>query len=127
MSLAIHNPSYDDTRDPRKIHATEVSAVLAGASALKTILTFAEIREATDPATRAVLHDGLLHQILIDLGHEVIDLGPDPVAMRLEAAVLDVIGDETPTLRLLAVPESPATPEPAPTGLLAKISGFFRV
>ena len=122
---AIRNPKYDDSREPRKAHVPAVQAVLAAASTLKPALTFDEIRDATDPATRAQLNDGVLHQILVDLGHEVVDLGPEEAAMRLEAAVLDVIGDETPTLRLLV--SAPPEPEPAPKPtLLAKVANFFR-
>lgn len=71
MPYIVRNPAYDESTEPHKVYVGAVQLLLASAPPDRPYLTFDQIRAAAPPNVAAALDDGVLEQILRDLGHEV--------------------------------------------------------
>jgi len=73
MALAIRNALFDDSRLPHKTYAAAVQLIVAAIPSGVEYVTFDELRAAAPKEVADELNDGVLSQILIDLGSKVLE------------------------------------------------------
>ena len=72
--LAVRSQRYDDSRLPHKVHVAAVQLLVAAVPIDRLYVTFDELRAAAPQEVAAELTDGVLSQILLDLGEKLVDL-----------------------------------------------------